>query len=52
MSTKNRALLEATLFNLRYDMDCIGENYDPYEETAGLTISDLENLISDFLENM
>lgn len=47
-----REMLVQTLFNLRYDMDCIGENYDPYEETKGLTIPDLENLISDFLDNM
>ena len=47
-----REMLVQTLFNLRYDMDCIGENYDPYEETKGLTISDLENLISEYLEEM
>lgn len=47
-----RNMLIQTLWNLRFDMDCIGEDYDPYEETAGLTISDLENLISDFLETM
>lgn len=47
-----REMLVQTLFNLRYDMDCIGEDCDPYEETAGLTISDLENLINEYMDDM
>ena len=43
MSTKNRALLEATLFNLRYDMDCIGESEEMYNELIDMLIANYEN---------
>lgn len=45
-----RAMLEQTLYNLRYDMDCIGE--DIAAELAALSIADLEQLITEYLEEV
>ena len=45
-----RAMLEQTLFNLRYDMDCIGE--DLAAEIAALNDSELVRLINDCLEEV
>ena len=45
-----RAMLEQTLYNLRYDMDCIGE--DIAAEIAALSIADLEQLITEYLEEV
>lgn len=45
-----RAMLEQTLYNLRYDMDCIGE--DTAAELAALSIADLEQLITEYLEEV
>ena len=41
-----------TLFNLRYDMDCIGCDAEMREELNAMSITELENLISGFLEEM
>lgn len=45
-----RAMLEQTLFNLRFDMDCIGE--DLAAEIAALNDSELVRLINDYLEEV
>lgn len=45
-----RAMLEQTLFNLRYDMDCIGE--DLAAEIAALSNAEIEILINEYLEEV
>lgn len=47
-----RAMLEQTLYNLRYDMDCIGCNDEIAAELAALSIADLEQLITEYLEEV
>lgn len=51
MSARNRSLLEATLFNLRYDMDCIGEAEEMYAELAAMSDAELERVLNEFLSN-
>lgn len=48
MSRQNRAMLEATLFNLRYDMDCIGEAEVLADEISRLSDEELETLINEW----
>lgn len=45
-------MLEQTLLNLTYDMDCIGADAEIAEQLSKLTISDLEDLITDYLDSM
>lgn len=45
-------MLEQTLINLTYDMDCIGGAAEIAEQLSALTIADLEDLITDYLESM
>lgn len=45
-----REMLMQTLYNLRYDMDCIGCDDEITAELAALSIPDLERLINTFLE--
>ena len=52
MSATNRSLLEQTLFNLRYDMDCIGQDAEMWAEIAALSDDDLETVLSDLLAEM
>lgn len=47
---QQRRLLEQTLYNLRYDMDCIGE--DLAGEIAALTDRELESLINEYIEEV
>lgn len=47
-----REMLMQTLYNLRYDMDCIGCEEELYEELGAMSITELENLISSFLDEM
>ena len=51
-SGSERSLLEATLFNLRYDMDCIGQAAELHAELAAMTDADLENALNVFLTDM
>ena len=44
---QQRAMLEKTLYNLRFDMDCIGE--DLPAEIAALSDAELEQLITEYL---
>ena len=44
---QQRAMLEKTLYNLRFDMDCIGE--DLPAEIAALRDAELERLITEYL---
>ena len=45
-----RAELIRTLFELRYDMDCIGEHYDPEKELQNLSDSELLKMIDEYSE--
>lgn len=46
-----RAELETALFNLRYDMDCIGEEIDISEELKNLSDEELQKLINEYQES-
>lgn len=48
MSAQERSMLESTLYNLSYDMDCIGE--DVWSEIAAISDQDLESLINEYVE--
>ena len=52
LSATERAMLEATLFNLRYDMDCIGQTAEMRAELAAMTDSELETTLSNFMAEM
>ena len=47
MTTAQRAMLEQTLYNLRFDMDCIGEEF--WYNLQALTDRELETVINDVL---
>lgn len=49
LSKTERAMLEATLFNLVYDMDCIGLDAEMWESLAAMSDSELETVINDYL---
>ena len=48
MSAQERTMLETTLYNLRYDMNCIGK--DLWSEIAAISDRDLEILINEYVE--
>ena len=52
MSKQNRILLEETIFNLRYDFDCIGEEEEMFSELAAMTDLELESVLNDILADM
>ena len=52
MSAQNRRLLEATLFNLRYDMDCIGDELEMYSDLETMSDDELENILNEMLSNL
>lgn len=52
MSAKNRELLEKTIYNLRYDMDCIGDEVEMYAELAAMSDADLEKVLNDLLSDL
>lgn len=52
MSAANRKMLESTLFNLRYDMDCIGCELEMWAEISAMSDDDLEVVLSDLLAEM
>ena len=47
---QQRAMLEKTLYNLRFDMDCIGE--DLPAEIAALSDAEIERLITEYLQEV
>lgn len=47
MSAKNRILLEKILYDMRYDMDCIGEEADLFAEIAAMTDEQIEAALDD-----
>lgn len=49
LSKSERAMLESTLFNLRYDMDCIGQAAEMRAELSAMTDGELEAAINDYL---
>lgn len=51
MSRQARAMLEATLYNLRYDMDCIGEGDLLIEQIEALTDQELLDFINEWEED-
>ena len=52
MSARNRELLEKTIYNLRFDMDCIGEEENMYAELAAMSDAELENVLNDLLSDL
>lgn len=52
MSKQNRAMLEQTLLNLRFDMDCIGKEAEMYRELAAMTDPELEQILNELLAEM
>lgn len=49
MAEQNRKMLEETLFNLRYDMDCICDGGQYLRESIkSLTDDELEEAINEF----
>ena len=51
MSAQNRQMLRETIYNLRYDMDCIGHADEFWSELNALTDSELEEVLNDILSN-
>lgn len=49
LSKTERAMLEATFFNLVYDMDCIGLDTEMWEDLAAMSDRELEAAINDYL---
>lgn len=49
LSVTERAMLESTLFNLRYDMDCIGQDAEMWAELSAMTDAELERAINSFM---
>lgn len=49
LSATERAMLESTLFNLRYDMDCIGQDVEMWAELSAMTDAELEGAINNFM---
>ena len=49
LSKAERAMLESTLFNLRYDMDCIGQDAEMRAELSAMSDKELEAAINDYL---
>lgn len=42
-------MLESTLYNLRYDMDCIGQDAEMRAELYAMTDAELEGAINNFI---
>ena len=49
LTATERAMLESTLFNLRYDMDCIGLDDEMWAELSAMTDAELEGAINNFM---
>ena len=52
LSKSERAMLETTLCNLRYDMDCIGQAAEMQAELTAMTDAELEQTLNRFLADM
>ena len=52
LSTTERKMLETTLYNLRYDMDCIGQSAEIWAELSAMTDAELENVLNCFLADL
>lgn len=52
LTATERAILESTLFNLRYDMDCIGQSAEMRAELSAMTDAELENVLNGFLADL
>ena len=52
LTTAERAILESTLFNLRYDMDCIGQDAEMREDLSSMTDAELEGTLNSFLADL
>lgn len=52
LSKAERATLEATLYNLRYDMDCIGQSAEMWTELSKMNDAELETTLNLFLADM
>ena len=49
LSATERAMLESTLYNLRHDMDCIGQEAEMWAELSAMTDAELEGAINNFM---
>ena len=49
---QNRAMIEATLFNLAFDMEHIGHGDDMREELRSMSDDELIAVFNDFVEKM
>ena len=52
LTPAERAMIETTLFNLRYDMDCFPAADEMRAELAAMTDADLEDVLNTFLEDL
>jgi len=52
LTAAERAILESTLFNLRYDMDCIGQSAEMQAELSAMTDAELESVLNGFLADL
>lgn len=52
LTKAERAMLETTLFNLRYDMDCIGLAAEIKTELAAMSDTELETALNSFMADM
>lgn len=49
---QQRAMLEATLYNLRHYKDCIGEGAEIWGEIKRMSDAELESIINDYLQEV
>lgn len=52
LTATERAMLESTLFNLRYDTDCIGRAAEMRTELSAMSNAELETALNDFIADM
>ena len=52
LSKAERATLESTLYNLRYDMDCIGQSAEIWAELSEMSDAELETTLNRLLADM
>ena len=49
MSIKSRLQLERKLFNIRYDMDCIGDESEMWQEIQKMSEEELTTILKELL---
>ena len=49
MSKKSRLQLEKRLFDTRYDMDCIGEEQEMWQEIRNMSEEELTTILKELL---